>query len=187
MFNAFKILLFFSLLTGVIYPLVITGMAQLFFSYEANGSLIKVEDKIIGSELIAQKYTQDIYFWPRPSSSDYVAMPSGATNLSPSSSALAEKVNELRKLHTQSPEEFVPSDLISYSASGLDPHLSPQSIFYQVKRVARARNLSPDKLLELDKIINSLIEKRSLGFLGAKRINVLKLNMAIDAKLGKGV
>lgn len=184
MFNAIKILIFFTILTGIIYPLAVTGIAQLIFSHKANGSLIIVENKTIGSELIAQKFTKDIYFWSRPSGSDYVALPSGATNLSPTSKVLFEKISELKKSYV---EMSVPNDLLSYSASGLDPHLSPQAIYFQFERVANARNLTQEQKVELDILITSMIEKRTIGFLGSKRINVLMLNMTLDEKFGKGV
>jgi K+-transporting ATPase ATPase C chain len=183
MFNAIKILLFFTILTGIIYPLAITGVAQLIFSHKANGSLITFENKAIGSELIAQKFTKETYFWSRPSGSDYVAMPSGATNLSPASKVLYEKIIELKKNYG---EASVPNDLLSYSASGLDPHLIPQAIYFQFERVAKARNLTQEQKVELDRVITNMIEKRTLGFLGSKRINVLKLNMTLDEKFGKG-
>ena len=169
------ILLFLSLtiLTGVIYPFLITAAAQIFFREQANGSLLKSsQGEIVGSSLIAQKFQDRKYFWPRPSAIDYNPLPSGGSNLAVGSIAL-QKILE-------SKPKNMPADLIFASGSGLDPEISIAAAMFQVERISKSRKFKPKQQQELKKLIGKLKEKRDLGILGEPRINVLKLNLALD-------
>jgi K+-transporting ATPase ATPase C chain len=154
-------------LLGFVYPGVVTGLAQL-MPHQANGSLVIVEGKVIGSELIGQEWNSDKYFHGRPSAAKYDAANSTGSNLGPTSKALAER------LHSQ---EALPLDLRTTSGSGLDPHISPEAARYQIPRVAKARNLSEDKIAA---IVERHIEGRTFGILGEPRVNVLALNLDLD-------
>lgn len=172
---AIRSYLVFTLLLGLLYPLLVTLVGQAAFSKEANGSLIEKDGKIIGSELIAQKFESERYFWSRSSATDYNPLPSGGTNLAPTSGVLKEAVNSrAAKLGRGAPQE-----LLFASGSGLDPHISPETALFQIPRVAKERGMPED---ELRSMVNSLVEKRQLGFLGEDRINVLKLNLALDER-----
>lgn len=149
-----KLFTFLTLLTGVLYPVLVTTFAQILFKREAHGSLVFHNDKIIGSALLAQKFTSDLFFHPRPSATDYETLPSGASQ------------KPLR----------IKDDMLSTSASGLDPHISPESAFLQVERVAQARKMKPSILRT---IVQSRIERPTLGIWGQPRVNVLELNMAL--------
>lgn len=179
-----KIFAVFTLLCGVIYPLLITGIAQSVFPNKANGSMIVVDDKIVGSELIGQKFDSASYFQSRPSAVDYNPLPSGGSNLGPSSEKLKEQVLEceaqFRKANELPESEKVPSEMLFASASGLDPHISPQAALLQVERVASARNLNSEQKQQLVKLVNDLTEKPQFSVLGESRINILKLNLALD-------
>ena len=169
------ILLFLTLtvLTGIIYPLLITGLAQLILPYQANGSFLQnSKGKIIGSELIAQKFQSPKYFWPRPSAIDYNPLPSGGSNLAVNSIAL-------QKIMQGKPKNM-PSDLVFASGSGLDPEIGISAVLFQVERINKARKFKPSQKQELKKLIEKLKEKRDLGILGEPRINVLKLNLLLD-------
>jgi K+-transporting ATPase ATPase C chain len=174
-----------TVLLGLAYPLFVTGVAALIFPHQAAGSLIKLNDgTVIGSELIAQSFTSDKYFHPRPSAAGngYDATSSGASNLAQSSKTLVTRIQgDIDKLAAQNPGKPVPIDLVTTSASGLDPDITPDSADYQVPRVAIARNLSPESVR---KLIEQQTTKRQLGLLGEARVNVLELNLALD-KLGK--
>lgn len=181
--NALLLITLLSVLTGIIYPLLITGIAQLLFPKQANGSLIMQKQKIIGSELLGQSFQDPKYFWGRPSATKpypYNAAASSASNLGPSNLELQEKVKDrvqqLQQAYPMNPLN-IPIDLVTSSGSGLDPHISLESALYQVGRVAKIRNISEEQLKVL---INKYLEKRQLGFLGRERINVLKLNLALD-------
>lgn len=172
-----------TLLTGVVYPLLVTGVAQAFFYDQANGSLVVRDGKVVGSELIGQSFTDPRYFWPRPSATGptpYNAASSTGSNLGPTNPALNDAVRDraaaLRAAH---PDQTgpVPVDLVTASASGLDPHVSPAAAEYQVTRVARARNLEPE---QVRRFVHAHTEGRTLGILGERRVNLLRLNLALD-------
>jgi len=177
------IFLMLSLITGVIYPAVVTAVAQVAFPDQANGSLIEQDDKVVGSELIGQQFTEPKHFWGRPSATAPVAYngaSSGGSNLGPTNPALAKAVaDRVEALRAADPNNKapVPVDLVTTSGSGLDPHISPAAAEYQLERVARARNLEPSVVREL---VAQHSEGRTLGVLGEPRVNVLKLNLALD-------
>jgi K+-transporting ATPase ATPase C chain len=181
-----------TLLTGLAYPLAMTGLAQLIFPYQANGSLIERNGRVIGSRLIGQDFTEAKYFHPRPSATSepdpkdpaktmpapYAADNSGASNLGPTSQALIDHVKaRAAKLHQENPGMPVPVDLVTSSASGLDPDITPAAALFQVPRVARARRLPQ---AEIRALVERMVADRTLGILGEKRVNVLALNLALD-------
>jgi K+-transporting ATPase ATPase C chain len=174
-----------TLLTGAIYPLLVTGVAQLTMPVKANGSIIERDGKAIGSELIGQPFSDPKHFWSRPSAtSPYPnnASSSSGSNQGPTNPALTEAVaGRIKALRDADPGNTapVPADLVTASGSGLDPHISPAAAEYQVARVAKARSLDPGKVRAL---VAEATEGRQLGFLGEPRVNVLKLNLALDAQ-----
>jgi K+-transporting ATPase ATPase C chain len=180
---AFLILIVLSILTGIVYPLVVTGIAQGVFSKQANGSLIERDGKAVGSTLIGQPFGDPKYFWSRPSATSpypYNAANSGGSNQGPLNPALADAVKDrIQALQKADPDNKapVPVDLVTTSASGLDPHISPAAAEYQVARVAKARGLAADKVRAL---VAEHTEGRQLGFLGEPRVNVFELNLALD-------
>lgn len=172
--QALRFLLVLTLLTGVVYPVAVTALSKVLFAKQANGSLITEGDKVLGSELLAQKFEQPEYFWPRPSAGDYATVASGASNKGPTSADLVKAINERReKLGLDAP-----ADLLTASGSGLDPHLSPAGAKFQIARIAAARKLPEPAIVTL---VESKIEAPQLGFLGEPRVNVLALNRALDA------
>lgn len=178
---ALVLTLVMTVLTGLAYPLAMTGIAQAVFPTAANGSLIRSGDQVIGSALIAQGFAKPDYFHPRPSGAGngYEADKSSGVNLSPSSSKLVDAIKERTEaMRADVGERRIPIDIVTSSASGLDPHISPQSAFAQTGRVARARGIAEGDVTQL---VNSHIEGRTFGILGEARVNVLRLNMALDA------
>jgi K+-transporting ATPase ATPase C chain len=182
---AIKFLLILTVLTGVIYPFFMTGVAQLVFPARANGSLVKEGGKIIGSELIGQKFDSSIYFWSRPSAIDYNPIPSGASNLGPTSDKLKKQVAERRKLfatnNSIADTSAIPKEMIFASASGLDPHISPEAALLQLNRVAMARNLNETQKQKIEQLIKNNTEEPQFFLFGEPRINVFKLNLALDS------
>ena len=180
---AVKATLLLTVLTGLAYPLLVTGLAKALFRTEANGSLIQVGGRTVGSELIGQRFTRPEYFQGRPSAAGndgYDGLSSGGSNLGPTNQKLADRVSgDMKKFRAANPAfpGPVPADLLTASGSGLDPHLSPASAEAQVARVAAARKMTLDGVRQL---VAANTEDRQLGILGEARVNVLKLNMALD-------
>jgi K+-transporting ATPase ATPase C chain len=169
-----------AVLLGIGYPLVVTGIAGLIFPHKAAGSLLLKDGQIIGSELLAQSFTSDRYFHPRPSAAGngYDAANSGGSNLAQSSKALVDRIQgSIDKLSKENPGKPVPIDLVTTSGSGLDPDITPDAANFQAPRVAKARGISEDRIREL---IAQNITARQFGFLGEPRVNVLDLNLALD-------
>jgi potassium-transporting ATPase KdpC subunit len=182
---AILLLVVLTVLTGVVYPLVMTGIAQVLFPRQANGSLIVVGGKVVGSELIGQPFDDPRYFWSRPSATSpfpYNAGSSSGSNQGPTNPALAEAVKgRVDALRAADPGNTapVPVDLVTASASGLDPHVSPAAALYQVSRVAKARKLEESAVRQL---VEQHTEERQWGFFGEPRVNVLELNLALDGR-----
>lgn len=180
---ALMMLLVLTVLTGVMYPLAVTGLAHLLFPTQANGSLMTRDGKVIGSELIGQYFDEPQYFWGRPSSTapyPYNAAASSGSNLGPTNPVLIEAVKtRIAALRAADPgnEAPVPVDLVTASGSGLDPHISPAAALYQVHRVARVRGVQESQVKDL---VALHTEERQFGLLGEPRVNVLKLNLALD-------
>ncbi|MCU1338215.1 MAG: kdpC [Bryobacterales bacterium] len=178
-----RIKLFMTVVLGVIYPLMMTGISQVIFPKQANGSLIKAGDKVIGSELIGQSFSKPEYFHPRPSAAGmngYDATASGGSNYGPTNQKLLDRVKaSIDQFHKDNPgyQGPIPADLVTASASGLDPHISPDSARAQVERVAKARGVQSDQVNDL---VEQSIETPDLGILGEPRVNVLRLNLALD-------
>jgi K+-transporting ATPase ATPase C chain len=187
-----------TLITGLAYPLVMTGVAQVLFPRQANGSLIVKDGKVIGSDLIGQLFTEDKYFHGRPSATTkadpsdpsktvpepYNAANSAGSNLGPTNKALIERVkDDIEKRKPENPGAPVPIDLVTTTASGLDPHISPEAAFFQVPRVAKTRSMPEDRVRQL---VNQHVEGRLFGILGEPRVNVLALNLALDRAASGG-
>jgi K+-transporting ATPase ATPase C chain len=193
---AIVVLVALTLITGLAYPLTMTGIAQVLFPRQAQGSLIERNGAVVGSELIGQQFDSDKYFHGRPSATTapdpndstktvpapYNAVNSGASNLGPSNKALIDRIQgDIDKLKRENPSSPVPIDLVTTSASGLDPHISPEAAFFQAPRIAKARNLPEDRIRQL---IADHTEGRLFGLLGEPRVNVLLLNIALDQMTG---
>ncbi|MEI6167126.1 MAG: potassium-transporting ATPase subunit KdpC [bacterium] len=179
--QSLRLTLIFTVLTGLAFPLLVTGIAQTFFRAQANGSLLSRGGQIVGSALLSQKFESGRYFWPRPSASDFGTLPSGASNLGPTSQVLqsnvAARLKAFRSAHALPADAPVPADMVFQSGSGVDPHISPEAAFLQVHRVASARNL-PVSVLESHVV--QFTELPRYGFLGEPRVNVLLLNLSLD-------
>ncbi|HEX3216292.1 MAG TPA: K(+)-transporting ATPase subunit C [Aestuariivirgaceae bacterium] len=189
---AVMLLVLLTLITGLAYPLAMTGLAVTLFPYTAEGSLIRRDGQVIGSALIGQEFKSDRYFHGRPSMTTgrdptdpaksvvqpYNAINSMGSNLGPTNRALAERVAaDVNRLKQENPNMPVPIDLVTTAASGLDPDISPEAAFFQVPRIAKARHLSEDRVRQL---IEAQVERRIFGLLGEPRVNVLRLNLALD-------
>jgi K+-transporting ATPase ATPase C chain len=174
-------LVLWTVLTGLVYPLVITVIAQLAFPKQAVGSLVERNGKLVGSALLAQQFQGGNYFWPRPSADTYATVASGASNLGPTSATLQANVQAfakaLREAHKLPADAPVPADLVFTSASGVDPEISPEAARFQVARVAAARGVPVDQVAAL---VEKFVQPRQWGFLGEPRVNVLLLNLALD-------
>jgi K+-transporting ATPase ATPase C chain len=188
---AISMLVLMTVLTGILYPLAITGIAQLAFPQRANGSLVRVGDKVVGSALLGQYFSRPEYFHPRPSAArapgsvgpGYDPLNSGGTNLAPSSQKLVDTVTAaVQANQADNPGSAVPGDLVTASASGLDPDITPAAAEFQVPRVAKARGMAEDKVRAL---VKECTKGRTLGLLGEPRVNVLKLNMLMDSSTEK--
>ena len=180
---AFVMITAMTLLTGAAYPLAMTGVSQLLFPAQANGSLVIKDGEVIGSSLVAQAFTDPGYFHPRPSAANYDGGASTGSNLGPTSATLKQRIAaDTGRFAKDNPGTPVPIDLVTTSASGLDPDISPEAADFQAPRVAAARGLDVAKVREL---VGQNVEGRTFGLLGERRVNVLELNLALDALSGR--
>ncbi len=181
---ALKLFVVLALLTGLIYPTILTVVAEVAFRSQAEGSQHVIDGKLVGSDLLAQKFESPKYFWPRPSADDFGTVASGASNLGPTTdslkSAINDRVNKIRETYHLEPDGPIPDDLLTTSGSGLDPHISPEAARLQVSRIAAARNFTDAQKAQLTSLVNKSIEPPQLGLLGQARVNVLLLNLAVD-------
>jgi potassium-transporting ATPase KdpC subunit len=178
---ALRTLLVMTVLTGLIYPLLITGVGRLFFRYQAEGSIVEAGGKQVGSELIGQNFTDPGYFWGRPSATTYDPLPSSGSNLGPTSSDLRDSIVARRAKFATADSAAIPEDLVCASGSGLDPDISPEAARYQVDRIVRARQLDPSGRTSLLSLVDQCTEDPTLSVLGEPRVNVLRLNLSLDS------
>jgi len=180
------VVIFFALtlITGVLYPAAVTGVARITFPHQAQGSLLRENGEIRGSCFIAQKFTSPAYFFPRPSASDYGTMPSGASNLGPTSSDLMKIVDRREKEFFGFYKGKVPPEMLFASGSGLDPHISPENALAQIDHVAAARGLSLSEKAQLVRLVREHVEGPQFGVFGSPRVNVLILNVELDKLFG---
>ncbi|MEO5667639.1 MAG: potassium-transporting ATPase subunit KdpC [Bdellovibrionota bacterium] len=177
--NSVSMLLVMILLAGVVYPLAVGLIGTVFFSRQAQGSLIYKEGKLVGSELLQQNFVRENYFWGRPSASDFATTPSGASNLGPTSQKLKDRVAaSMKRLGITEDAKDKPYELLLASGSGIDPHISPATAHYQIDRISRSRGLDR---AAIEALIVKNTEDSTLGVFGRPRVNVLKLNLALDA------
>ena len=183
-FPCFRLFLVLTFLTGIVYPLTVTALAQVLFHAQAQGSILTVQGKAVGSALLSQKTESARYFWPRPSADDYGTVASGASNLGPGSAALkkanADRVSKLDAAFSLPADAKIPDDFVAASGSGLDPDISPEAARLQLDHVAQARGFSPEEKQELAALVQKQTQGPQLGFLGEPRVNVLLLNVALD-------
>jgi len=181
---AFKVLFILTILTGIIYPFFITGIARVFFKHQSQGSLIISENRIIGSELIGQKFDSAAYFWSRPSAIEYNPLPSGGSNLGPTSDKLkklaADRIASFKQENYLSEDESVPAEMVFSSASGLDPHVSRQAAILQVDRICKVKNFTTTEKENLIYLIDKQTEKPQFLIFGEERINILLLNLELE-------
>lgn len=184
LYISLKVFLFFTILTGIIYPLFVTGIAQLAFPYKANGSLLTMNNKVIGSELIGQRFDTISYFSSRPSAISNQPLPSGGTNFGLTNAKLKHSVDSLKiqfiAFNQLDPNATIPSEMLFASGSGLDPHISQKAALLQVDRIARARNLSPDGKQRVIQFVKEITESPQFLLFGEERVNVLTLNLELD-------
>ena len=187
--SALRIFVLLSLITGILYPFLITGLASMIFPRQAHGSLITNHEQVVGSSWLAQEFKSPRYFWPRPSSGSYATVPSGASNLGPTSAALKALVTEravaLRQAHGLAADAMVPEELLQASGSGLDPEISPAAARFQMQRVCQARQFDAAQTQQVEALIAKLSEAPQFGFLGEARLNVLRLNLELDAVISE--
>ncbi|MBL8994416.1 MAG: potassium-transporting ATPase subunit KdpC [Spirochaetia bacterium] len=184
LFTALRLYLLLVLIVGLAYPALIAVVGSTFFRGKATGSIAIQKGTQVGSELLAQKFENPRYFWPRPSAADFATVASGASQLGPTSekfrSNVVARIEFVRKAHPDSAGIPIPADFLTTSASGLDPHLSPESVLFQLGRVAKARSLSLEQKEKLRELIDRMTEKPFLGMIGERQVNVLLLNMKLE-------
>ncbi len=182
-FKSIKIFFMLTVICGVVYPLLIFALSQFAFSEKANGSLIIKDKRLIGSNLIGQQFIKPEFFWGRPSAINNNPMPSGGSNLNPIGEKLKNQIqirmDSIRKYHGNLTIIQIPKELLFASASGVDPHISPETAYFQVQRIAKFRNFDENQILKLKQLINSSIENRDLFIFGEPRVNLMNLNLQL--------
>ena len=184
LFSCIILFVILTVITGVIYPLGVTGVSGVLFPEKAEGSLIRINGEIAGSSLIGQNFADPAYFWPRPSASDHQAVPSGASNLGPTSDKLKQAVDGRRKKLAPYFSSAIPADLLLASGSGLDPQISPEAGLQQVDHIAKVRGLSGPEKDRLIGLVKENLEGPQVGIFGQARLNVLRLNLMVDLMFG---